>query len=59
MLNTVHYFHRQAARERRKAREALTEAAKERHALLAAHFASLAERAKHGSSGADAIAVGQ
>ncbi len=58
MVSTVHYFERQAARERRAAREALTEAARERHAALAAHFATLAERAQQ-SRVPQAIAVGQ
>ena len=57
MVNTVHYFHRQAARERRAAREALTEAARERHATLAAHFATMAERAQHGSAAPESVAA--
>lgn len=59
MLTTVHYFTRRAARERRMAREALTEAARERHANLAAHFALLAERAHEGQQPQAALAVGQ
>jgi len=43
MLTTVHYFTRRASHERRLAREALTEAARERHASLADHFAMLAD----------------
>jgi hypothetical protein len=58
MVSTVHYFERQAARERRAAREALTEAARERHAALAAHFATMAEGAQQ-SRVPQAIAVGQ
>jgi hypothetical protein len=40
------------------AREALTETARERHANLAAHFASLAERAQGGDQPQQALAVG-
>jgi hypothetical protein len=58
MLTTVHYFTRRASRERRMAREALTETARERHANLAAHFASLAERAQGGDQPQQALAVG-
>lgn len=43
MLRTAHYFTRQALREQRAARQALTDAARERHSTLAAHFASIAE----------------
>lgn len=46
MLRTAHYFTRQALREQRAARQALTEAARDRHSALAAHFASLAENAR-------------
>lgn len=59
MLTTVHYFTRRASRERRLAREALTEAARERHANLAAHFTMLAERANEGQEPQQALAVGQ
>ena len=59
MVMTVHYFTRQALRERRLAREALTEAARERHAHLATHFGNLAERAQIGLQPQQAIAVGQ
>ena len=58
MLTTVHYFTRRASRERRMAREALTEAARERHATLADHFTMLAQRAEQGQ-GPQALAVGQ
>ena len=43
MLRTAHYFTRQALREQRAARQALTDAARERHSALAAHFSSIAE----------------
>ncbi|MEO6361169.1 MAG: hypothetical protein ABIO43_11450 [Sphingomicrobium sp.] len=59
MLTTVHYFTRRASRERRLAREALTEAARERHASLADYFAMMAERAQQGQAVETAIAVGQ
>lgn len=59
MLTTVHYFTRRASRERRMAREALTEAARERHTTLATHFALLAERAHDGQQMQQALAVGQ
>ena len=59
MLTTKHYFTRRASRERRMAREALTEVARERHAALAAHFASLAECAHGGQEPQQALAVGQ
>ena len=59
MLTTVHYFTRRASRERRLAREALTEAARSRHAALADHFASLAEGSGDGQQPRQAMAVGQ
>jgi hypothetical protein len=59
MLTTVHYFTRRAARERRLAREALTETARQRHASLADHFASLAQASQHGQTSCQAVAVGQ
>jgi hypothetical protein len=58
MLTTMHYFQRQASRERRAAREALTETARDRHAALAARFANLAERAEQGNGAPEAISVG-
>ncbi len=45
MLMNVHYLTRRASRERRLAREALTETARERHMGLGNHFALLAQRA--------------
>lgn len=59
MLTTVHYFTRRASRERRAAREALTDAARERHAALADHFTMLAEREQQSRSGLSGLAVGQ
>jgi hypothetical protein len=41
------------------AREALTEAARERHSTLAEHFAGLAERAQTGDSPPRALAIGR
>lgn len=48
MLTTVHYFTRRASRERRLAREALTDTARERHSVLAERFALLAQGAHEG-----------
>lgn len=59
MLTTVHYFTRRAARERRLAREALTEAARARHTALADHFALLAEGSRDSQQPPQALAVGQ
>lgn len=60
MITTVHFYERRASRERRAAREALTETARERHAALAAHFADLARQAQQSRAVvAEAIAVGQ
>jgi hypothetical protein len=39
----VHFFHRQAAREKLAAKRALTEAARERHLALAADYEKRAE----------------
>jgi hypothetical protein len=59
MMSTVHYFERQASRERRAAREALTDAARERHASLAEHFAAQAQRAQQKRASSDAVAAGR
>jgi len=59
MVSTVHYFERQASRERRAARQALTDAARDRHAALAAHFAMLAEHAQQSAAAPELIAIGQ
>jgi hypothetical protein len=58
MLTTVHYFTRRASRERRLAREALTDTARERHSVLAERFALLAQGAHDGQQ-SPARAVGQ
>lgn len=52
MVTTVHFYERRASRERRAAREALTEAARERHSALAAHFTGLAQSAQQSRSAA-------
>lgn len=59
MLTTVHYFTRRASRERRLAREALTEAARARHTSLADYFAMMAERSQDDQPPPQARAVGQ
>lgn len=59
MLTSVHYFTRQASRERRLAREALTDAARERHSALAAHFASLAKHDETPARKAPSMVVGR
>lgn len=43
MLLNVHYLTRQAARETKAARQALTETAKQRHLRLADHYALRAQ----------------
>ena len=43
MYPSVHYLHRQAAREKLAAQRALTEAARQRHLSLAADFQKRAE----------------
>jgi hypothetical protein len=40
---SIHFFHRQAAREKLAARRALTEAARDRHLALADDYARRAE----------------
>ena len=44
MRLTVHFFTRQAAREAQAAKRALTDAAKQRHMSMAAHYAERAEQ---------------
>jgi hypothetical protein len=41
---SVHFFHRQAAREKLAAKRALTEAARERHLALAQDYQKRAEQ---------------
>ena len=43
MYPSVHYLTRQAVREKMAASRALTEAARERHLALAAHYSQRAE----------------
>jgi hypothetical protein len=43
-LPNAYFLHRQAARERKAAASAVTEAARERHRRLAVHFAQRAEQ---------------
>ena len=43
MYPSVHFFHRQAARENLAAKRALTEAARERHLALAQDYRKRAE----------------
>ena len=43
MYPNVHFFHRQAAREKLAAKRALTEAARERHLALALDYQKRAE----------------
>ena len=51
MLHNVHFYTRQAARESKAARKAVTEAARQRHEAMAnAYFALMNE---FGSSGPD------
>jgi len=47
---SVHFFHRQAAREKLAARRALTEAARERHLALAQDYEKKAEAARSASA---------
>lgn len=44
----VHFLNRQAARERLAAKQALTDAARERHLALAEHYSKRAEAAQEG-----------
>ena len=46
---SVHFFHRQAAREKLAAKKALTEAARQRHLALAEDFEKRAERMQRAS----------
>lgn len=50
MLLNVHYLTRQAARERKAARQALTETARQRHLQLADHYALRAQELQQGAS---------
>jgi hypothetical protein len=47
---SVHFFHRQAAREKLAARKALTEAARERHLALALDYEKRAEAMRSASA---------
>jgi len=47
---SVHFFHRQAAREKLAARRALTDAARERHLALAQDYEKRAEAARSASA---------
>jgi len=47
---SVHFFHRQAAREKLAASRALTEAARERHLALAQDYEKRAEAARSASA---------
>ena len=49
MYPSVHFFHRQAAREKLAAKRALTETARERHLALARDYEKRAE-AMHGAA---------
>jgi hypothetical protein len=44
MYLNVHFFTRQAAREAKAARQALTDAARQRHLEMATHYARQAEQ---------------
>ncbi len=44
MYLNVHFFTRQAAREAKAARQALTDAARQRHLEMATHYAKQAEQ---------------
>ena len=44
MYPSVHFFHRQAAREKLAAKRALTDAARERHLALAEDYQKRAEQ---------------
>ena len=59
MLTNFHYLTRRASRERRLAREALTDTARQRHASLAEHFAAQAQRAYGAPSLEALLAAGQ
>ena len=47
---SVHFFHRQAAREKLAARRALTDAARERHLALALDYEKRAEAMRSASA---------
>lgn len=49
MRLNVHFLRRQAARETKAARVALTEAARERHMTMATHYARRAEQLQQGA----------
>jgi hypothetical protein len=44
LLLNVHFLRRQAARERKAAKSAVTDAARERHLQMAARYTALAEQ---------------
>ena len=50
MYPSVHFFHRQAAREKLAASRALTEAARARHLALAQDYEKRAEAARSASA---------
>ncbi len=49
MYLNVHFFTRQAARETKAARRALTDAARQRHLAMATQYAKRAEQLRHGA----------
>ena len=49
MYLNVNFFTRQAARETKAARRALTDAARQRHLEMATHYAKKAEQLQHGA----------
>ncbi|MEA3079217.1 MAG: hypothetical protein QOF05_625 [Sphingomonadales bacterium] len=50
MYPSIHFFHRQAAREKLAASRALTEAARQRHLALAEDYARRAEQMRSTSA---------
>ena len=48
MLHNVHFYTRQAARESKAARKAVTEAARQRHLALADHYSRRAQQLQLG-----------
>ena len=48
MLHNIHFYTRQAARESKAARRALTEAARQRHVAMAEHYSNRAKRLQNG-----------
>jgi hypothetical protein len=53
MYLNVHFFTRQAARETKAARRALTDAARQRHLEMASHYAMRAQELQRELVGAD------